>query len=109
VEIQKESEDYDMRRSMITSIDTVTQVSIKFGEKKKAHKNVGISRGNNKTQTIHMKMAINVNEYGTGGRRVYMFRHTYAGIRIINIQIEKEDRHMGRVIQRTRAPCQSYA
>ena len=35
VEIQKESEDYDMRKSMITSIDTITQVSIKFQEKKK--------------------------------------------------------------------------
>jgi len=44
-----------MRRSMITSMDTVTQVSIKFGEKKKAHKNMGIRRGNNKTQTIHEK------------------------------------------------------
>jgi hypothetical protein len=39
VEIQKESEDKDMRRGMmITSIDTITQVSIKFREKKKARK-----------------------------------------------------------------------
>ena len=36
-----------------------------------------------------MKMAINVNEYGTGERCVYMFRYTYSGIRIINMQIEK--------------------
>jgi len=37
-----------------------------------------------------------------------MFRYTYAGIRIINMQIEKEDRHMSRVIHITRAPCQRY-
>ena len=42
---------------MITSIDTVTQVSIKFREKKKANKNMGISI---ETQTIHTKMALNV-------------------------------------------------
>jgi len=32
---KKESEDKDMRRGMITSIDTVTQVSIMFRKKKK--------------------------------------------------------------------------
>jgi len=32
-----------------------------------------------------------------------MFRYTYAGIRIINIQIQKEDRHMSRVMRMTRA------
>jgi len=32
-----------------------------------------------------------------GGKCVCMFRCTYAEIRIINIQIEKEDRHMNRV------------
>jgi len=37
-----------------------------------------------------------------------MFRHTYAGIRIINMQIEKEDRHMSRVMRITRAPCQIH-
>jgi len=55
-----------------------------------------------------MKMAINVNEYGTGGRCVYMFKYTYAGIRIVNTQIGKEDRHISRVIHITRAQCQSY-
>jgi len=30
-------------RALITSIDTVTQVSIKFRKKKKANKNMGIS------------------------------------------------------------------
>jgi len=37
-----------------------------------------------------------------------MFRHTYAGIRIINIQIEHEDRQMSRVMRITRSPCQRY-
>ena len=55
-----------------------------------------------------MKTAINVDENGTGGRCVYMFRYTYAGIRIPNIQIEKEVRHMSRVMRITRAPCQRY-
>jgi len=38
-----------------------------------------------------MKMAINVNEYGTGGRCVYIFRYTgtYAGNRIINMRQER--------------------
>ena len=36
--IRKESEDQDMSRGMITSIDTVTQMSIKFREKKKVNK-----------------------------------------------------------------------
>jgi len=44
-----------------------------------------------------MKMAIHVYEYGRAGKCVYMFRYAYAGIRIENIQIEKEDRHMSRV------------
>jgi len=55
-----------------------------------------------------MKMAINVYEYGRGEKCVYMFRYTYAGIRIINKQIEKEGRHMSRVIRITKAPCQRY-
>jgi len=40
-----------MRRSMITSIDTVTQVSIKFPKKKKAQNNMGISREHNTKNT----------------------------------------------------------
>ena len=55
-----------------------------------------------------MKMAINVYEYGRGGKCVHMFRHTYAGIRIINMQIENEDRHMSRVMRITRALYQRY-
>jgi len=58
-----------------------------------------------------MTMAINCFEYGTGGRCVYVYRYTYAGIRIIDIQMEKEDRHMGRVIHITRTPkrCIEFA
>jgi len=37
-----------------------------------------------------------------------MIRYTYAGIRIINMETEKEDRHMSRVMCITRAPCQRY-
>jgi len=55
-----------------------------------------------------MKRAINVYEYGRGGKSVYMFRYTFAGIRIINIQIEKEDRHMSRVMRITRVLCLKY-
>jgi len=43
VEIQKKSEDKDMRRGMITSIDTVTQMSIMFRKKKKQNKKMGIN------------------------------------------------------------------
>jgi len=39
--MQKESEDYAMRKGMITSIDTVTQMSIKFRDKKKENKKMG--------------------------------------------------------------------
>jgi len=41
-------------------------------------------------------------------RCIYMFRYTYAGIRIINMRIEEEDRHMRGVIHITRTPCQIY-
>ena len=37
-----------------------------------------------------------------------MFRYTYAGIRIVNMPIEKEYRHMSRVMSITRAPCQRH-
>jgi len=42
VKIQKESEDKDMRRGMITPIDTVTQVSIVFRKNKKQNKKMGV-------------------------------------------------------------------
>jgi len=38
---------------------------------------------------IHMNMAINVYEYGRGGKCVYMFTYTYAGIREMKMQMEK--------------------
>jgi len=37
-------------------------------------------------------MAINVYEYGRGGKCEYIFRHTYAGIRGMKMQMEKESR-----------------
>jgi len=40
-----------MSRGMITSIDTVTQVSIKFRKKKKVNKNMGISIEHNTKNT----------------------------------------------------------
>jgi len=42
---------------------------------------------------IHMSMAINVYEYGRGGKCV-LFGYTYAEMREIKMQMEKEDRHM---------------
>jgi len=39
-------------------------------------------------------MAISVYEYGRGGKCVYIFRYTFAGIREMKMQMEKEDRHM---------------
>jgi len=50
-----------------------------------------------------MNMAINVYEYGRGGKCVCMFRYTYAAIRIITMQIEKGDRHRSRVLCTSRA------
>ena len=46
---------------------------------------------------IHMNMAINKYGYGIGGKCTYMFRHTYAGIREMKMQMEKEFRHIRRV------------
>ena len=45
-----------------------------------------------------MNTAINVYEYGIGGKCVHKFRHTYAGIREMKMQLEKESRHMSRVM-----------
>ena len=45
-----------------------------------------------------MNMAINVYEYRRRGKYVYMFRHTYAGITEKNMQMEKEFRHIRRVM-----------
>jgi len=48
-----------------------------------------------------MNMAINVYEYGRGGKCVYKFRYTYAGMREMKMQLEKEDRHMSRVMRKS--------
>ena len=53
----------------------------------------------NRTQNIDMNMEISVYEYGRGGRCVYMFKCTYAGIREMKIQMKKEFRHMSRVMR----------
>jgi len=37
-----------------------------------------------------------------------MFTYTYAGFRIINMQIEKKDKHMRRVMRITRPPYQRH-
>ena len=53
-------------------------------------------------------MALNV-EYWRGGKCVYMFRYTYAGIRVITMQIKKRgDTHRNRVIRPSRALWQRY-
>jgi len=46
-----------------------------------------------------MNMAINVYEHGIGGKCIYMLTYTYGGIREIKMQMEKEDRHMSRVMR----------
>jgi len=48
-----------------------------------------------------MKLVIDVYEYGRGGKCVYIFKYTYAAIRIISMQIVKKDRHMSRVMRIT--------
>ena len=46
-----------------------------------------------------MNVAINVYEYGRGGKCSYMFRYAYAGIREMKKKMKMESRHMGRVIR----------
>jgi len=43
-------------------------------------------------------MAINVNKYGRVRKCVCMFRYTFAGIRIMEMDIERGDGHRSRVI-----------
>jgi len=50
-----------MWRGMITSIDTVTQVSIMFRKKKKESKKMGINIEQHKK--THLNMVINVYKY----------------------------------------------
>ena len=46
-----------------------------------------------------MNVAINVYEYGRGGKCSYMFRYAYAGIREMKKKMKMESRHMCRVIR----------
>jgi len=48
---------------------------------------------------MHMNIAINVYEYGRGGKCVYMLKYTYAGIREMKIHMEEENRHMSKVMR----------
>jgi len=49
-----------------------------------------------------MNMATNVYKYGREGKCVYIFKYTYAGMRIIMIQMKKRNRHLSRVIRTSR-------
>jgi len=49
-----------------------------------------------------MNKAINMYEYGRGGKCVCILRYTYAAIRMITMQIEKGDRHRSRVVHTSR-------
>jgi len=44
-----------------------------------------------------MNMAINVHEYGRGGKCVCTFRNTYAGIGELKMKVEKELSHIRRL------------
>jgi len=56
------------------------------------------------TQNIYMNTVIKVYEHGRGGKCVCMLRYTYAGMKIINMKIEKGDRHRSRVMRTSRTP-----
>ena len=46
-----------------------------------------------------MNIAISVYKYGRGGKCVYMLTYTYAGIWETKMRMEKEDRHVGRIVR----------
>jgi len=46
-----------------------------------------------------MNIVINVYSYERGGKCSYMFRYTHAGLRGMKMQMEKESRHMSRVMR----------
>jgi len=73
-------------------------VSIQFVEKEQRKPKDGYNL-NIQQSTKHMNMAINVYEYGRGGKCVYTFKYTYKGIREIKMQMEKEDRHLSRIMR----------
>ena len=99
VGIQVESEDKDMRRGMITSIDPVPQVSTKFQKKKDQNKKTVLNIEHNTKDTRE-----NGDKCVRKWKRKEMRMHVYihAGIRIMNMQIEKGDRHKSRVVHTSR-------
>jgi len=46
-----------------------------------------------------MNTGRNVYEYGSGGKCVHKFRHKYAGIREVKMQLGKEFRHIRRFMR----------
>ena len=96
-----------MSKGMITSIDTATQVYIKFRKKKKVNKKHGY-----KYRTQHKQTYENgdkcVRIWKRREIRIHVLTHIRRKFRIIDMQIEKKDRHMSRVMRITRAPYQRY-
>jgi len=45
-----------------------------------------------------MNMVISVYEFGREGKCVHKLRHTYAGLREMKVQLEKEARHLSMVM-----------
>ena len=45
-----------------------------------------------------MNMTITVYEFGCGGECVYMFVHTHAGIREMELQTEGEEKKLGKAM-----------
>jgi len=48
---------------------------------------------------MNMAMSVYEYEYGRGGNCVNMFRYAYAGIQERKMQMERDDRHIGRVVR----------
>jgi len=71
-----------MSRGMVTSIDTVTQVSIKFRKKQNSDKNMVVSIEYNTNNTYENGEKC-VRIWKRREMRIHV-RYTYAGIRIIN-------------------------
>jgi len=63
--------------------------------------NIQITRGPYRIVETYVlvDMAIHVYEYGRGGKCVYMFKYTYAGVREKKMKMEKKNRHKGRVMR----------
>jgi len=46
-----------------------------------------------------MNISVNAYGYGRGGECVYIFRYISAGVKAMKIKMEKESRHMSRVMR----------